>query len=154
VGSPRLYVVQTTGTTGTTGTTIPWCVKQNTRSLVIAQFGFSLGAAAPGAGMTAQLQGVAGALPGSGSTQTPGKLGDQSLPAATATAEVGGTTIGTVAVAGPVWYVQPFGGIIDIEYPLKREPGLEGGTAGYWALQVTNLAVAYPYASYVIFEET
>jgi hypothetical protein len=153
MSAPRLYVVPSIGTTGLSGTTVPWCLKLNSRAFTLVQIGFSLGGAAPGTGLLVQLVAVLGGLPGSGNPATPGKLGDQSMAAATTTAEVGGTVIGTPACNGPAWYVQPFGGVIDVEYPLHREAGFDAAAPGYWALAVYNGTVAYPYASYAVFEE-
>jgi hypothetical protein len=102
-----------------------------------------------------QLNQYTGALPGTGSAQTPQKIGDQSIPAASFTAEVNGTSAGTLAFSGPQWYVQPFGGVLDIQYPLHRELGLDAaGTVGTWTLLATNGPIAYPYAGYAIVEET
>lgn len=151
----RLYVVSANGTSGTSGSTEVWSVRQGSRSLTICQVSLSLGYSAAASGMLVSLNAYTGTLPGTGAAATPQKWHDLTEAAATATAEINGTSVATIASTGPQWYVQPFGGILDVQYPLQREPGLDAaGTTAMWSLVLTNAAIGYPYAGYVVFEES
>jgi hypothetical protein len=146
------YCLPGNGTTGTSGVTIPWALRQVTRPLTVIQFSLSMGGSSAAPGMlvslniysTASTGGAAGAL---------AKWPDLSAPSPTTTGRVGDTAEGTLVASGPQWYIQPFGGVLDIQYPLMREPGLDAVNTGYVALVIANQAIGFPYAGYALIDE-
>jgi hypothetical protein len=150
------YAVAVSGTTGTSGTIVPFSFKQDAsatgRSLTLVQVSFSLGGTAVAAALPASL-GVYSSASSGGGTVTPGKFSNQSIGAPTTSCRTLDTTPGAVVSLLTAWQVQPLGGLIDVEYPLDREPGMDAVTSDYIGLQVINQGTSYPFSAYAIFEE-
>ena len=148
------YAVSASGTTGTSGTIVPFSLKQapSGRSLTIKEISFSLGGTASAAALPVALCAYTSAASGGG-TVTPMKLGNQSIPNPTTSCRTLDTTAGTLLATGPQWQVQPFGGLIDIQYPLDVEPGMDAAASSYLGIQVINQGTNYPFSAYAIFEE-
>lgn len=149
------YVVSCEGTTGTSGTIVPWSLKQTAadgRSVTVKQIGFSLGGTAVAAALQVGLNVYSAAATGGG-TVTPMKWMNQSEPAPTTSCRTLDTAPGALVASGPQWQVQPLGGLVDIEYPLDAEPGMDAATSDYIGLAVAASTVSYPFSAYVVFEE-
>lgn len=150
------YSVPVSGTTGTSGTIVPWSLKQDAsaggRSLTVKEISFSVGGSAVAAALPVSL-GVYSSAASGGGTVTPARWGNQSIPAATTSARTLDTAPGTVVSLTASWQLQPLGGLIDVEYPLDAEPGMDAATSDYIGIQVINQGVSYPYSGYVVFEE-
>lgn len=146
------YVVAASGTTGTSGTIIPVSVKQTGRSVTIKEVSFSAGGTAVAAALAVSLNIYSSASSGGG-TVAAGKWLNQSIPAATSNYRTLDTTPGTIVTSGPSWQIQPLGGIVDVQYPLDAEAGMDSATSDYIGIAVINNGTSYPFSSYMIIEE-
>ncbi len=108
---------------GTTASTTygVWCVDPVTNPATIVEFGFGLDGSS--AAQSFQVSLVVQSSANSGSLSSIA-WADQRAPASATTVSGNGTAVsGTVTSTLARWMVQPFGGQIDIQYPLMREPG-------------------------------
>lgn len=153
----KLYAVDNGAFTLTGGSTqTVWLLNPVTNPFSIVEFGISFSASVSSAPIQVDLYlaaSVGSASGGSGSVRAMGST----TTAATTTAGVNFTTEPPTKNILQSWYVQPFGGIIDVQYPLGRE-GLSavGGatTNGRYGLQCTTPSgVVCNALSYVWFEE-
>ena len=133
-----------------------WLLDPVTNPFTIVEFGISFNASVSSVPIEVDLY-IANALgSAAGSSASVRALGSTTT-TATTTALVNLTTEPSTKFIIQSWYVQPFGGVLDIQYPLGRE-GLSaiGGatTTGRYGLQcVSPSGVAVAALSYVWLEE-
>lgn len=131
-----------------------WLLNPVTDFFVIAEFSVALDASAAAAGVGIELYRTTTLGSPAGTTATFSKVNrvsDASTP--TTTGLVNLTTEPTAVEILADWFLQPFGGVLDIQYPLQREP--IGASAGQriGLRYVTPAAVTPNCRSYVWLDE-
>lgn len=150
-----LYSTRTGSTAMTASSTKSlWLLNPVTDFFVLAEFGVALDASAAAAGVGIELYRTTTLGSPAGTTATFSKVnrvGDAATP--TTTGLVNLTTEPTAAEVLADWFIQPFGGVLDIQYPLQREP--LGASAGQriGLRYVTPASVTPNYRSYVWLDE-
>jgi len=130
-----------------------WCLDPVTNPVTVVEFGFGLDGSS-----AAQSFQVSLVTQSAGNTGTISSLAwpDQRAPSATTTVTGNGTSaVGTTTGTLCSWAVQPFGGQIDIQYPLMREPGAAAAaTTARIGLAYTNPgSTVVNLTSYVVWSE-
>lgn len=120
-----LYGTRTVGTVTlvAAATKSLWLLNPVTDFFVLAQFAFSFNATASSATVAVELYRTTtlGAPAGTTATFTKvNRVGDAAAP--TTTGLVNLTTEPTAVEILADWEIQPFGGALDLQYPLQREP--------------------------------
>lgn len=151
-----LYSTRTAGaiTLAAAATKSLWLLNPVTDFFVLAQFGVSFNASASSATVAVELYRVTtiGTPAGTAATMVKvNRVGDAAAP--TTTGLINLTTEPTAVEILADWEVQPFGGLIDIQYPLQREP-LAAAAGQRFGLRVTTPAATTPgVRSYVWYDE-
>ena len=154
----KLYAVQSGNVGLTAGTTQTiWMLSPVTNPLTIVEWGISFNASVSALPIQVDLYTAASVGTSAGSSASVRALGSTTT-TATSTARVNFTVEPNPTTKQLVqsWYVQSFGGVLDIQYPLGRENGAIGGstTTDQIGLQVTSPAgIVVNALSYVWFEE-
>ena len=149
------YSVKTGSVALTAATTKSlWLLNPVGDFFLIAQFGVSMDASAAAAGVGFELYRVTTIGSAAGTTYVPVKVnrqGDAAAAGSTAVAPV--TTEPTAVEIIAEWFLQPFGGLFDIQYPLGREP--LGAAAGQriGLRYTTPTGVSPNCRAYVFFDE-
>src|SRR5487761_2476555 len=121
-----------------------WLLDPVTNPFAIVEFGVSFNASASSAPVQVDLYVVTSLGTPAGTTTV----------AATTTSLTALTTEPTTKVLIQSWYVQPFGGLLEIQYPLGREGASAIGAGNRIGLQcVTPAAVTPTAVGHVWFEE-
>lgn len=120
-----LYGTRTSGaiTLSASATKSLWLLNPATDFFLIAQFGVSFNASASSSTVAVELYRTTtlGTPTGTSATFTKiNRVGDAASP--TTTGLVNLTAEPTAVEVLADWEIQPFGGVIDIQYPLQREP--------------------------------
>lgn len=119
-----IYGVRTGALTLTASATKSlWLLNPAADFFVLAQFGVALDASAAAAGVAFELYRTTTLGSPTGTTATVVKVnrvGDAGT--ATTTGLTALTAEPTAVEVLAEWYVQPFGGVLDMQYPLQREP--------------------------------
>ena len=130
-----------------------WLLDPVTNPFAIVEFGVSFNASASSAPVQVDLYVVTSLGTPAGTTGTERALGSTTV-AATTTSLTALTTEPTTKVLIQSWYVQPFGGLLEIQYPLGREGASAIGAGNRIGLQcVTPAAVTPTAVGHVWFEE-
>lgn len=152
-----LYAVRTGSVALTASTTKSlWSLNPTGDFMLIAQMGISFDATAASVGVAIELYRVVtvGSMAGTAIT-TPAKVnrvGDSSASGST-TCWAPVTTEPTTVEILADWFIQPFGGLLDVQYPLGRE--VIGAAAGQrlGLRYVTPAAVTPNVRAYVWYDE-
>jgi len=120
-----LYGARTSGTItlSASATKSLWLMNPATDFFVIAQFGISFKATAASDTVAVELYRTTtlGSPAGTTATLTKiGRVGDAASPTTTGLTAL--TTEPTAVEVLADWEIQPFGGVLDLQYPLSREP--------------------------------
>src|SRR5881396_2094438 len=100
-----------------------WLLNPATDFFVIAQMGLSFDASAASAGVGIELYRVTTIGTPAGTTAAFTKVNRvRDTAAQTATGLTALTTEPTAVEILADWFIQPFGGLFDVQYPLQREP--------------------------------
>lgn len=131
-----------------------WLLNPATDFFVLAQFSVALDAAAAAAGVGIELYRTTTLGSPAGTTATfpkVNRIGDAAAP--TTTGLVNLTTEPTAVEVLADWFLQPFGGLLDMQYPLQREP-LAAAAGQRIGLRYTTPASVTPNCrAYVWFDE-
>ena len=148
-------VVTPMATVTAAATKSAWLLNPVTVPIVIAQLSVSFGAAAPFDAVDMELYRVTTIGSAAGTAFTPRKvnrIGDvQATIGTTALAPV--TTEPTAVEVLAAWCVQPFGGCLDIQYPLGREPIAASAGQRLGLRYIAPATITSDYCSYVWFDE-
>lgn len=121
---------------------------------LLAQLGVSLDASAAAAGVRFELYRVTTIGTPTGTAATPVRVNRSTEAAASATTALTELTAEPTAVEVMAeWYLQPFGGLLDLQYPLGREPLSPAAGARMGLRYITPAAVTPNCAAYVWFDE-
>jgi hypothetical protein len=151
-----LYGTRTSGTItlSASATKSLWLLNPATDFFVIAQFGFSFNASAASSTVAVELYRVTTIGTPAGTTATftkVNRVSDAATPTTTGLTAL--TTEPTAVEVLADWEIQPFGGVLDMQYPLGREPISAAGGARV-GLRVTTPASTTPgVRSYCWFDE-
>lgn len=140
-----LYSVQTGSVAlSASATKSLWLLNPVTNPITICEFSVSSDGSSAQTAVRVDLYVATTIGSPAGTAGTVAKWSDQSLPAATTTALTALTAEPTTVTVLWSWFLTPFGGLLDIQYPLGREPGTAGGaTTNRLGLRcVTPAAVA------------
>lgn len=150
-----LYAVKTGSAAMTAASTKSvWLINPASDFFLIAQLSFSMDASAAAAGVGLELYRVTTIGTPAGTAYTPVKVNRQGdAAAATTTALITLTTEPTAVEILAEWFLQPFGGVIDLEYPLGREPLAAAAGNRIGLRYITPAAVSPNSRSYVWFDE-
>lgn len=150
-----LYSVRTGSVALTASTTKSlWLLNPAGDFFVLAQLGISFDASAASAGVGIELYRVTTIGTATGTTYTPVKVNRQADSAAAATtAQTPVTTEPTAVEVLADWFIQPFGGLFDVQYPLQREPLAAAAGQRIGFRYVTPAAVTPNCRAYVWFDE-
>lgn len=133
-----------------------WLLDPVTNPVTVAEIGISFNASAATNPAQVTLYRATAVGSAAGSTGTVSPWLDSRAPAATTTALTALTTEPTTKVLLASWFIQPFGGLLVIQYPLMREPGDAAAATGTdrLGIQVNNQAsTALSCVSYVVIDE-
>jgi hypothetical protein len=131
-----------------------WLLNPASDFFLLAQFGISLDASAASAGVGVELYRTTtlGTPAGTAATITKvNRIGDAA--AATTTGLTVLTTEPTAVEVLADWFIQPFGGLFDVQYPLQREPLSAAAGQRIGLRYVTPAAVTPNCRAYVWFDE-
>jgi hypothetical protein len=131
-----------------------WLLNPVSDFFLLAQFGISLDASAASAGVGVELYRTTtlGTPAGTAATITKvNRIGDTA--AATTTGLTVLTTEPTAVEVLADWFIQPFGGLFDVQYPLQREPLSAAAGQRIGLRYVTPAAVTPNCRAYVWFDE-
>jgi hypothetical protein len=131
-----------------------WLLNPASDFFLLAQFGISLDASAASAGVGVELYRTTtlGTPAGTAATITKvNRIGDTA--AATTTGLTVLTTEPTAVEVLADWFIQPFGGLFDVQYPLQREPLSAAAGQRIGLRYVTPAAVTPNCRAYVWFDE-
>lgn len=131
-----------------------WLLNPATDLFVMAQMGLSFDASATSAGVGIELYRTTTLGTPAGTTATFSKI--QPVADATSPTTTGLTALTVEPTAVEVladWFVQPFGGLIDLQYPLQREPMAAAGGQRIGLRYVTPASVTPNCRAYVWFNE-
>lgn len=131
-----------------------WLLNPATDLFVIAQMGISFDASATSAGVGIELYRTTTLGSPAGTTAVFSKIqpvGDAASPTTTGLTalSVEPTTVEVLAD----WFIQPFGGALDLQYPLGREPMAAAGGGRIGLRYVTPASVTPNCRAYVWFNE-
>jgi hypothetical protein len=131
-----------------------WMLNPVTDYFLVAQFGISFDAAAATAGIGCELYRVVTIGSAAGTAYTPVKVNRvaDTGAASTAASSVVTTEPTTVEVLAE-WFMQPFGGLYDIQYPLLREPLASAAGQRIGLRYITPAGVSPNCRAYVWFDE-
>lgn len=131
-----------------------WLLNPVSDLFMIAQFGISFDASAASAGVGIELYRVTTIGTPAGTTATVTKINRVSdTGTATTTGLTALTTEPTAVEVLADWFVQPFGGLFDVQYPLQREPIAAAAGQRLGLRYVTPAAVTPNCRAYVWFDE-
>jgi hypothetical protein len=131
-----------------------WLLNPATDLFVIAQMAISFDASASSAGVGIELYRVTTLGTPTGTTATFTKIqpvGDAASPTTTGLTALTAEPTAVEILAD--WFIQPFGGALDLQYPLGREPMAAGGGARFGLRYVTPASVTPNARAYVWFNE-
>jgi hypothetical protein len=150
-----LYTVRTGSVALTASTTKSlWLLNPAVDYFVIAQLAVSFDASAASAGVGIELYRVTTIGSATGTTFTPikvNRIGDTAASGTTAQTPV--TTEPTAVEVLADWFIQPFGGLFDVQYPLMREPLAAAAGQRIGLRYVTPAGVTPNCRAYVWFDE-
>jgi hypothetical protein len=151
-----LYGARTSGsiTLSASATKSLWLLNPATDFFVLAQFAVSFNASASSSTVAVELYRTTTLGSPTGTTATFAKVnrvGDAAAP--TTTGLVNLTAEPTAVEVLADWEIQPFGGVLDIQYPMQREP-IAASAGQRIGLRCTTPAATTPgVRSYVWFDE-
>lgn len=151
-----LYSVQTGSVAlSASATKSMWLLDPVTNPIIICELGISFDGSAAATAVRVDLYVVTTLGSPAGTTGTLVKWSDQSLPSATTTALTALSAEPTTVSILASWFLTPAGGLLDIQYPLNREPGTAAAaTTNRLGLRcVTPSAVSPNAVSYVVLSE-
>jgi hypothetical protein len=131
-----------------------WLLNPVTDFFLIAQVGISFDASAASAGVGIELYRTTtlGTPAGTAATITKiNRIADAATPATTGLTAL--TTEPTAVEVLADWFVQPFGGLFDVQYPLQREPLASAAAQRIGLRYVTPAAVTPNCRAYVWIDE-
>lgn len=125
-----------------------------TVSYVVTELGVSFDAAATTSAVLVDLYRTTTIGSPAGTSTTPVRENASADSAASATGLVSLTTEPTAVELIRSFYVQPFGGLVVLQFPLGREPQMSGTSANRIGVRVTTPASTTPNArAWLAFEE-
>jgi hypothetical protein len=131
-----------------------WLLNPATDFFLIAEFGVSVDASAAAAGVGIELYRTTTLGSPAGTTATFSKInrvGDAAVPTTTGLVNLSAEPTAVEVLAE--WFLQPFGGLFDIQYPLQREPLAAAAGQRIGLRYVTPAGVTPNYRSFVWFDE-
>jgi len=151
--SANVYSVKT-GSVATTAnaTKSLWLVNPVTNRFVVAEISVSFDGSSAAAGIGIELYRTTTLGSPTGTSTTPVKVTDPNSAAADATSLTTLTAEPTAVEILAEWFVSPFGGLLDVQYPLGREPGVAAAGARIGLRYVTPASVSPNARSYVLFD--
>jgi hypothetical protein len=156
-GGPNILYAVSTGPIGvTSGIQTLWLLNPVTGPFIPVELGISFNASVSSVPIRADLYIAASVGSAAGNSASVYPVGSTTVAATTTAMTALGTEPSTKTLISS-WFIQPFGGVLDIQYPLGRE-GLSsiGGatTNGRVGLQInTPTGITCNVLSYVWFEE-
>lgn len=150
----KLYSVQVPSTALTASATKTlWLLDPVTNPFTVVEFGISFNASSSSVPVQVDLYIATTLGTPAGTTGTEHALGSTTV-AATTTSLIALTTEPTTKALIASWFVQPFGGLLEIQYPLGREGASAIGAGNRIGLQcVTPASVSPSAVGHVWFEE-
>lgn len=131
-----------------------WLVNPATDFFLATEIGISFDASAASAAIGVELYRVTTIGSAAGASYTPVKVNRQGdSAAATTTALTALTTEPTAVEILAEWFLQPFGGVMVLQYPLGREPLAAAAGNRIGLRYITPAAVAPNARSYLWFDE-
>lgn len=151
-----LYGTRTAGaiTLSASATKSLWLLNPATDFFVIAQFAVSFNASASSATVAVELYRTTtlGSPAGTAATFTKiNRVGDAAAPTTTGLTNLSAEPTAVEVLAD--WEIQPFGGALDLQYPLQREPLAAAAGQRIGLRCVTPAAVTPGVRSYVWLDE-
>ena len=156
MSSPSLYSIATGSVAlSASATKSLWLLDPVTNGFSIVEFGISFDGSAAATAIRVDLYQVSTIGSPAGTTATVNKWTDTNIGAATTTGLTALTAEPTTVAVLANWFVTPFSGLLEIQYPLGREVGAGAGlTTNRLGLRaVTPSGVSPNCVSHVIWQE-
>jgi hypothetical protein len=156
VASPSLYSIATGSIAlSASATKSLWLLDPVTNGFSITEIGVSFDGSAAATAVRIDLYQVSSIGSPAGTTATVNKFVDTNIGAATTTGLTALSAEPTTVAVLQNWFLTPFSGLLEIQYPLGREPGAGAGlTTNRLGLRaVTPSGVTPNVVSHVVWQE-